>query len=82
MSLFSDKTQKVLQSIGLAIFLAVANVFICLSTSGVVMLQLLAAGTNKYISLCVALLVAIGCNAYIVFNHKIRNFIKNTGDIK
>jgi len=40
------------------------------------MLQLLAAGANKYLSLGVALLVAIGCHAYIVFNHKIRNYIK------
>jgi hypothetical protein len=43
------------------------------------MLQLLAMGANRFFSLAVAILVAIACTAFIVFNHKIQNILKNTG---
>jgi hypothetical protein len=79
MRLQSVSVHKKLQAIALACFLAIANVLICFSTAGVVMLELLASGCNKYVALGVAILVAIVCNAYIVFNHKIRDFIRNAG---
>jgi putative flippase GtrA len=75
MSLLPSDTNKSLQSIAAFCFLVLANVLICFSTAGVVMLQLLAAGTNKYLALVIAILVAAACNAYITFSHKIREFI-------
>lgn len=60
-----------------AIFLVVlCNVFIAFSTAGVVLIQMLAAGINKHVSLGVAILIAIGVHAYIAWNHKIRDYIK------
>jgi len=77
MSLLPSDTNKALQSIAAFCLLVLANVLICFSTAGVVMLQLLAAGTNKYLALTIAILVAAACNAYITFNHKIRQFIND-----
>jgi succinate dehydrogenase hydrophobic anchor subunit len=60
-----------------AIFLVVlCNVFIAFATAGVVFLQLLESGVNKQVSLGVAILIAIGVHAYIAWNHKIRDYIK------
>jgi len=77
MSLLPSDTNKALQSIAAFCLLVLANVLICFSTAGVVMLQLVAAGTNKYLALIIAILVAAACNAYIAFNHKIRQFIND-----
>lgn len=79
MSLIPDNVHRMLQVIAAVCFLALGSLLIGFATSGVVMLQLLAAGVNKYISLGVAVLVAIGCNVFIIFNHKIRSFINNRG---
>lgn len=79
MSLIPDSAYRLLQVLAAVIALALGTVFICFSTAGVVMLQLLAAGTNKYLALGMAILVAIACSAFIAFNHKIRNFINNRG---
>lgn len=79
MSFIPDSVNRTLQVIAALCVLTLGMVFICSATSGVVMLQLLAAGCNKYIALGGAVLVAIGCSAFIAFNHKIRDFINNTG---
>jgi hypothetical protein len=79
MALIPGGASRLLQSIAVACLLALGMVVICFSTAGMVMLQLLAAGLDKYVALGVALLVAVGCSAFITFNHKIRNFIVNTG---
>lgn len=55
------------------------NVFICFTVAGTVMLELLAAGggnKHPYFVLGVAILVAIGTHCWIVFNHKLRAYIK------
>ena len=67
---------RLLQIVPALILVVFANVFIAFTTAGVVLIQMLAAGYNKHFSLGVALLVAIGVHAYIVWNHKIRDFIK------
>lgn len=60
-----------------AIFLiALCNVFIAFATAGVVLIQLLESGLNKHVSLGVSILIAIGVHAYIAWNHKIRDYIK------
>jgi F0F1-type ATP synthase membrane subunit a len=73
---FRSLGARLLAIIPALILVVFANVLIAFSTAGVVLVQLLAAGYNKHASLGVALLVAIGVHAYIVWNHKIRNYIK------
>ena len=52
------------------------NVFICFSVAGVVLLRLVESSKEKTpFHLIVAILVAIGVQLYIVFYHKIRNYI-------
>ena len=53
-----------------------ANVFIGMCSAGVVLVQLVANGTNKYTAITIAIVVAIAVHAYIAFNHKLRNYIK------
>lgn len=65
-----------LQKIAALVIFTVLNVFICFSTAGLVLLQLLASGTNRYCALALSIVVAVGSYAYLIFNHKIRNFIK------
>lgn len=77
MGLLPTNTNKALQSIAAFCLIVLANFVISFSTAGVAMLQLLAAGTNKYLALVIAILIAAVCNAYIVFNHKIRKFIND-----
>ena len=72
---------RLLAVIPAIILITTANVLIGFTTAGVVLLQLLALGTNKYLSLIAAILVAIGVHAYIVFNHKLRAYIKNQGEL-
>lgn len=71
------KLSNLLHAIPAIILVTIVNVFISFTTAGVVLIQLLAAGHNKYLSLGAALLVAIGVHAWIVFNHKLRNYIKD-----
>ena len=67
---------RLLAVIPALMLVALCNVFIAFSTSGLVLLQLLASGVNKHVSIGVSILVAIGVHAYIVLNHKIRDYIK------
>jgi succinate dehydrogenase hydrophobic anchor subunit len=77
MSPISKKLLGLLHAIPAILLVTFINVFICFTTAGVILIQLLAAGYNKYLSLGVALLVAIGCHAWIVYNHKLRDYIKS-----
>lgn len=79
MSFIPDNVHKMLQVLAAVCFLALGSLLICFATSGVIMLQLLASGVNKYVSLVVAIVVAILVNLFLMFNHKIRDFIKNRG---
>lgn len=52
------------------------NVFITSAVAGVVMIELAAAG-HKYIALGAAILTAVVVYSWIVFNHKLRAYIKS-----
>lgn len=71
---WSNKTHEGLQFAAITCLFTLIDVFISFSTAGVVMLQLLAAGANRYATLALAILIGVGCMLYLRFNHKIRNF--------
>lgn len=73
---FRSKWFDLLQVIPVFILVTLANVFICGCVGGLVLVQLIASGYNKYLSLGAAILIAGGTHYYIWCNHKIRNFIK------
>jgi succinate dehydrogenase hydrophobic anchor subunit len=73
---FRSLGAKLLAIIPAIILVVFTNVFIAFSTAGVVLIQMLAAGCNKHVSLGAALLVAVLVHSYIVWNHKIRDYIK------
>jgi hypothetical protein len=77
MSLLPTNTNKALQSIAAFCLLVLANIFICFTTAAFWELQLLATGINKYLALIIAILIGAACNAFIAFNHKIRQFIND-----
>lgn len=77
MSRLRDKVTQFLAILPAILLVTFANVFISFTVAAVVMLQLITGGHNKYLSLGVAILVAIVTHFYIVFNHKIRNYIKH-----
>lgn len=79
MQLLSDRVQKGLQAIAATCLLVLGTVFICFTVAFVVEIELIASGCDRYLSLILAILVGIACNAFIAFNHKIREFIKNRG---
>jgi hypothetical protein len=54
------------------------NVFICFSVAGVVLLELLSiTNIEKHVCLIIAILTAIGVQLFIVYHHKLRNYINN-----
>lgn len=61
------------------LLLVFMNVFIALSSAGIVLIQLLANGYNKYISLGVSILVVFGVHIYIMYSHKLRDYITKQG---
>ena len=71
-----DQIHRGLQAIAAFALLVLGHVFISFTVAFVVEIELLASGCDRYLSLAIAILVGIGCNAFIAFNHKIRNFIK------
>ncbi len=81
MSHLRDKVTDFLAILPAILLVTFANVFISFTVSAVVMVQLITTGHNKYFSLGVAILTAIVTHLYIVFNHKIRNYIKQ-GELK
>jgi hypothetical protein len=66
------KLLAVLPAILLATFM---NVFITSAVAGVVMIQLSAAGHNS-VALWAAILVAVIVYSWLLFNHKLREYIK------
>ncbi len=81
MSHIRDKVANFLAILPAILLVTFANVFISFTVAAVVMVQLITTGHNKYLSLGVAILTAIFTHLYIVFNHKIRNYIKQ-GELK
>jgi hypothetical protein len=73
---FRSKGNRLLQVIPALILIVLADVFIACSTAGIVLVQLLASGHNKYFSLITAILIAVGVHIYLRHSHKIRKFIK------
>lgn len=54
------------------------NVFICFSTAGMVMLQLLnSTSIDRRLCLIAAIMTAIGVQLFIVYHHKLRHYIDN-----
>ena len=76
MSRIRDNVTKFLAILPAILLVTFANVFISFTVAAVVMVQLITTGHHKYLSLGVAILTAIVTHCYIVFNHKIRNYIK------
>jgi hypothetical protein len=73
---FRSKGDRLLQIIPAFILTTLADVFITCSTAGIVLVQLIASGHNKYFSLVTAILIAVGVYIYLLHSHKIRKFIK------
>ena len=71
-----SKNARLLQVIPALILTVLADVFIACSTSGVVLVQLIATGHSKHFSLVTAILIAVGAYIYLIKSHKIRAFIK------
>jgi hypothetical protein len=85
MGLLPADTNKTLQRLAAICFLTVANIIICFIIGFVVLVQAHTSVANlgladspfyHYLPLILGMLSAAACNAYIVFNHKIRDFIK------
>lgn len=79
MSSLARKITKLLAMFPAVTLMVLSNIFICFSVAGVVLMQLLSLGVERYLSLGVACLVAIGVHFYIAFNHKIREYINSRG---
>lgn len=75
---FRSTSTRLLQGIPVIILVVLANVFISFCTAGVVLVQLMASGHNRYLSLIIALIVAVLTHAFIILNHKARAFVKQT----
>jgi hypothetical protein len=76
--MLTNKLHWMLQAVASVLLLAFGSAFICFMTAGSVMVELLNAGVPKYISLSLGILTALGCYSFIVFNHKLRDFIQKT----
>jgi hypothetical protein len=84
--MLSDNTHRKLRAIAAICFLALSNTFICFVVGAMIMLEMQAsfraAGSltvvHNYISLVVAIIAAIVCNVYLVLNHKIREYIRQS----
>lgn len=70
---------RLLAALPAILLMTFINVFICFTVAGTVMLELMATGggnKHPYVTLGVAILVAIGTHCWIVFNHKLRAYIR------
>jgi len=67
--------KKLLVVIPLMFVLAMAYSFICFACAGLVELQLVLWGFNKTISLGISIGVAIGTYAFIIGNHRLRDYL-------
>jgi hypothetical protein len=75
-STFRQRLSGLLAALPVIIMMTFMNVFITFAVSGVVMIELAAAGHSR-IALGAAILTAVIVYTWIVFNHKLRNYIKN-----
>ena len=73
------KLNKLLEIILIIMLLTFVNVLITSITSGVVMVQIAAAGYPR-LGFLAAIITSIITYTWIVFNHKLRNYIKNQGE--
>ncbi|CAB4196805.1 hypothetical protein UFOVP1290_325 [uncultured Caudovirales phage] len=62
------------------LLLVIANVFIASTLSIIFFIRMIENGYAKSTALPAAILLAIGTYAYILWNHKIREFINKTED--
>lgn len=69
---------KILSAVPAMVIMVLCNTIIGLTISGLVMIEMLSAGCNKYLSLAVAMVVAIVVHLYVAFNHKLREYIKKS----
>ena len=67
---------KLLLILPVILISVLVNVLICSITSQTVFIQLITYGVEKHIALTISIAVAVGTYSYIVFYHRIRNFIK------
>ncbi len=75
MSLRMPKLSRLLAALPAIILMTMMNVFITFAVAGVVMLELVAVGHSR-IALGAAILTAVIVYSWIVFNHKLRAYIK------
>lgn len=75
---FRSMGTKLMQGIPVLILNVLVSVFISCSTAGFVLIQLIASGHNRYLSLVLALFLAIAIHFFIRLNHKIQAFINNS----
>jgi hypothetical protein len=76
-----SKLSRLLATLPAILLLTFANTFIGFMTAGGVFLLLYnkEGGVEKHLALGAAVVVAIAVHAYIVFNHKLRDYIRNQG---
>jgi hypothetical protein len=78
---FTDKLLKLLQALPAILLLTFMNVFISGTTASVVMIQLLANWSlcqrHHWIALVLAIITAVVVYTWILFNYKLREYIKN-----
>ena len=70
---------QLLRVVPLVILTVLMNVFITFTCATVLAFAALDAGIPNYLALSLAVLTACGVHSYIVFNHKIREHIKDQG---
>lgn len=57
-------------------FMTIMNVFICFSTSWIMLNLIIACGYNKYIAYTMSITTVFIVHLYIILNYKIRDYIK------
>jgi hypothetical protein len=70
---------RLLSVIPVIFLFALTNIFICLTVSGTVLIELLGRGYNKYFSLGAAILTAVGVYTHMYYFHKTRELMYNNG---
>jgi len=71
-----SRLMKLFAVIPALIITTILNVFITFTLAGFVLLTLVERQVSKHVSLGVALLTALIVYSWIVFNHKLRDYIK------
>jgi len=75
MSGFRSAVSRLLAALPAIILMTVMNVFITSAVAGVVLIEL-AAGGHRYVAFGAALLTAVIVYTWLLFNHKLRAYIK------